>query len=478
MRDRLFSPVIKRSPHSRAFPALLFFSALAFFASCDGIFDFNSPPVTLPGDGDEETDLSADEGGSDDIKGDEPDDVRTDRHCSNDEDCEDDDPCTAQLCDTDAGLCLFPVRDRDDDGYADEECGGEDCDDMNWYIHPGAVEICDDDTDNDCDDRTDCEDTQCFGTEDCPCMEETEATCHDGLDNDCDGVKDCEDDDCVDICACVTDTEPCDEGLTCCSTGCCDTQSDIACCGGCGLACGGRDPVCDRGTCEECNQNWECDDDNPCTNDVCTEDSKCVNEPRPDGEACGSGNVCCDGECVECCWDTDCDDDNPCTLDACMEYSCASSTVADMTACPGGVCCGGVCRSGGECCTSDDCPGWCAGTARRCATVSPEQCETQDGCELYSGCGGGQPPCGSYGNESECFNCGCFWIGSPGSCMGFHDACESFEDEEICEDCGCGWGGGCNGTHAPCPSYSTSEECAGQLDCSWAARCSEYRCLD
>ena len=486
--------------NSRALTLVFFFSAIVSFSCCDGIFDFDSPPVTLPGDGDEETDMPADEGGLDDITGDEPDDVQPERQCANDEDCADDDPCTSQLCDTGTGTCLYPIRDRDEDGHADGDCGGEDCDDMNWYIHPGAIEICDDAADNDCDDRADCEDTQCFGTEDCPCMEETEATCHDGLDNDCDGIMDCEDDDCVDICACVTDREPCDEGLTCCSTGCCDTQNDVACCGGCGLACGGTRPVCDLGACIECRLNAECNDSNPCTDDLCTEDNLCENEPRADGDGCGSGRVCCDGECAgccdnddcyygrpicchgecrECCWDADCDDGNPCTQDTCSDYSCVSGPVADMASCAGGVCCNGVCRSGGECCTADDCPGGCGGAARTCAALSPDQCETQVGCSLMSGCGGDQPLCSSYTHESECFRCGCFWLGSPGSCMGFYDACESFEDEETCEGCGCEWGGGCHGTHAPCRSYETSAECAGQLGCDWNARCgSDYHCYE
>ena len=45
--------------------------------------------------------------------------------------------------------CSFAV-DYDGDGYVDHRCGGNDCDDENPYIHPGANETCDDD-DNNCD---------------------------------------------------------------------------------------------------------------------------------------------------------------------------------------------------------------------------------------------------------------------------------------------------------------------------------------
>lgn len=50
-------------------------------------------------------------------------------------------------------------HDRDDDGYE----RGEDCDDDDPAVHPGATEICDDHVDNDCDGFFDTADV-----EDCP----------------------------------------------------------------------------------------------------------------------------------------------------------------------------------------------------------------------------------------------------------------------------------------------------------------------
>ena len=41
--------------------------------------------------------------------------------------------------------------DRDGDGYRDERCGGQDCDDANSEVHPGAYDVCGDRVDNDCD---------------------------------------------------------------------------------------------------------------------------------------------------------------------------------------------------------------------------------------------------------------------------------------------------------------------------------------
>ena len=49
--------------------------------------------------------------------------------------------------------------DLDEDGYSSNsyECGGNDCDDFNPWINPGAEEICTDSVDNDCDGDTDME---------------------------------------------------------------------------------------------------------------------------------------------------------------------------------------------------------------------------------------------------------------------------------------------------------------------------------
>ncbi len=75
--------------------------------------------------------------------------------CTNpdDLDCDDADDCTADSCDTETG-CINALIDGDMDGYAAPTCTtaglmGDDCDDADDTVYPGAPELCDM-VDNDC----------------------------------------------------------------------------------------------------------------------------------------------------------------------------------------------------------------------------------------------------------------------------------------------------------------------------------------
>ncbi len=105
------------------------------------------------------------------------------------------------------GEVLFrSPADYDCDGYRPKDVGGDDCNDKDPNVHPGAVEICDNGIDDDCNGKTDYDDdtdddgdgvSKCQG--DCddtdrhvhPGAAETPANC--GKDNDCNGL--CDDDD-------------------------------------------------------------------------------------------------------------------------------------------------------------------------------------------------------------------------------------------------------------------------------------------
>jgi len=75
-----------------------------------------------------------------------------------------DDECDG-LADCDDPYCQAQV-DADGDGYLGGLCGS-DCNDSDPAIHPGAAEICDNGTDDDCSGFSDCEDTACVGTATC-----------------------------------------------------------------------------------------------------------------------------------------------------------------------------------------------------------------------------------------------------------------------------------------------------------------------
>jgi len=151
--------------------------------------------------------------------------------CRTDADCDNGDPCTSShTCQN--GICVHgdTDKDSDSDGYLDGECpGGNDCDDSDAGVHPGASEgppgdaTCTDGVDNDCDGQSDGAETGCM---DCT------------QDSDCDDGNVCTTDDCLPGGVCdnppVQDGTSCDDGDPCssqdnCQNGVCtsgDTDKD------------------------------------------------------------------------------------------------------------------------------------------------------------------------------------------------------------------------------------------------------------
>ena len=108
----------------------------------------------------------------------------TTRACAGGQTCDEVNDRCATACDVTA--------DGDGDGHVTVQCGGDDCDDADPSVHPGAPEYCYDGIDQDCDGK----DTACE------------------RDNDCDGYIDCEDSDCrrPGSCGCDGSEAACTDG--------------------------------------------------------------------------------------------------------------------------------------------------------------------------------------------------------------------------------------------------------------------------
>ncbi len=228
-------------------------------------------------------------------------------------------------------------NDVDGDGYglpASIICThtGEDCDDGDPDVNPGADEICDG-IDNNCaggvDEEpaasADCDNALfCDGAETCAggtCQAGTDPCPDDGLF--CTGVEGCDEegdlctatgDPCVDANPCTEDL--CDDVLDVCENPCAAVIWTDACCGD--AACT-AEPVCEVPSCdfdEDCDDGQWCNGAETCVDNLCALGA----DPCPDDGLFCNGAESCDEAGEQCLHDGDpCVDGNPCTDDLCDE---------------------------------------------------------------------------------------------------------------------------------------------------------------
>jgi len=201
--------------------------------------------------------------------------------CDDEIDNDDDD-----LIDCEDPDCML---DEDNDGYYSIPCG-DDCNDTNYDVNPGVVEICDE-IDNDCDDLIDEDFTYFLDFDDdgygnplisiVDCNEQPEGYVVDNTDcNDTDPdvnpghpeICDGKDNDCDDVIPSDESDVDGDNWMIC--EGDCD-DNDPQMYPGAEEVCDGKDNDCDSETDEDV---VDCDDDNCCTDDYCF-DSNCINDP-------------------------------------------------------------------------------------------------------------------------------------------------------------------------------------------------------
>jgi hypothetical protein len=296
--------------------------------------------------------------------------------------CDDGLSCTTDGCDPSgaggAGACAAVSPDRDVDGYSDVACTGNDCNDGDNTIYPGAPEGCNGRDDN-CDGGADegfacvlgaargCTVGSCSGSQTCQpgctwtaCTVAATESCN-GVDDNCNGVA--------------------DEGFGCvfgttrgCAVGACaGTQSCVPGCswGTCTVSatevCNGIDDDCDAFT----DEGFSCipGRTQPCTIGACAGTQTC-------SSSCGWGS--CVTSATESCngADDDCDgatdEDFTCRLGA--TQACSNSCGAGGTqSCQAGSCTWGCCNAGSEIC-GNSCDDDCDGSVNEGCTASGDNC--------------------------------------------------------------------------------------------------------
>jgi hypothetical protein len=227
--------------------------------------------------------------------------------------CDDANPCTLDLCHPFNGCqstALFGTQCDDGDACTLLDSCNElaecqpgdppDCDDLNSC----TTDSCDSSqgclnvpVDQSCSDVNAC-------TESDHCID---GTCT-GVEITCEDFNFCTTDNCLPNVGCVfaSNTLNCDDGDDC-----------------------SLNDTCVSGACVGLTDS--CDDGNPCTTETCGEGASClytvVMGPCDDSDACTAGDSCVEAECIPG-QAVDCDDDDPCTIDLCSDLTgCSHTTV-------------------------------------------------------------------------------------------------------------------------------------------------------
>jgi hypothetical protein len=306
-------------------------------------------------------------------------------------DCNDDNPCTADVCDSAQG-CVYTFNEAPcTDGDA---CTTSDFCQMGECM--GVLLACDD--------LNPCTDDTCDVNDGCVFAPNQKS---------CDDNNKCTiDDKCNDGVCTATQMKVCDDGNPCTTQTCdsqegCVSQFNQAFCDD-GDVCTSNDQ-CDQGECQ--GQLINCSDSNLCTDDECAPGVGCVhtnnNVACADGNLCTDDDQCTNGQCVGQSM-VNCADGDPCTLDSCLPLL---GCVNDLQP----VCCGdGVCSPGEGC----SCPAECA---------VAETCDGEDNdCNDVADDGLGTTTCGLGVCQHTVDNC----VG------GQSQLCDPFEGkkDEVCEN--------------------------------------------
>lgn len=421
------------------------------------------------------------------------------RLCQGDASCDDENPCTDDVCIPDVGCENQIVEGR----QCGDLCVGAECDAAGICVPTGQETVCSDDDNNSCTaemcdpdlgcvvtnlaDRSDCDDGDpCTIDDICiagVCESGSGVSCHDGnpctIDSctgngECNhapidgGAGSCEDGsactvgDYCDQGECVSGPGPIceDDGNPCtiedCVLGLGCTSIEVEDGESCedGDACTTND-VCRGGKCRA-GPPADCNDNNPCTNDGCDLELGCYNAPRvgacDDGSACTSASYCLDAVCTGTQF-VDCDDGNPCTIDTCDPVvGCKHDIISTGQSCDDGDPCtiGETCQFGAcvsstlqECDDGNECTASTCVPHQGCVHVPTEgSCEDGNRCTENDLCLNGTCIAGNSvdcDDENVCTRDGC----SPSTGCTHVPTSGSCDDGDICTGLGTCGGGEC-----------------------------------
>lgn len=355
---------------------------------------------------------------------------------------------------------------------------------------------CGDRVDNDCDEREDCDDTDCAGdTHCCKPNEIPEVSCSGGVDNDCDGLIDCEDPNCASSESCCSASGPevgtractdhvdndCDGVVDCDETSC---AAQSACCNASG-------DENDQSTCMD-GQDNDCDGKKDCADPDCAGVSECCTKSEPVELSCGDAkDNDCDGNAD--CRDTDCENlpictqckaseehesncsdlkDNDCDRDRdCLDPDCETSL----------ACCVATGPEQGEGACSDDKDNDCDGLT----DCKDNDCNTSMDCCQATGSESGDSAC-SDGKDNDCdglTDCDddacsnaqhcCVRTGDEVGTLACNDGIDNdCNNEKDCGDRKCGMQSSCcvaSGTETSQPNDGKDNDCNGAIDIAAAS---------
>jgi len=299
-------------------------------------------------------------------------------------DCDDQNLCTNDLCDSDTGCTYVIIEGECSDG--DPCTVGDHC--QLGACVPGTLQ--------DCNDGNPCTADSCGPSG--LCAHEPSGGLCDDL-NACTLGDHCEEGACTfDEMANCEDQNPCTNDACNQLVGCTHEHNNNACEDGdvCTLG-----DTCENGLCEP-GFELDCDDGNVCTDDSCDPAGGCLNQGNlddcDDGNACTDADKCEQGKCLPGA-PVDCDDGNPCTDDACDPGTGCTHThnTADCSdgdkctlddKCQQGACVGGGLQScdDGNLCTDDGCE-----PATGCTFIANDAvCDDLNACTLSDQCKQGQ----------------------------------------------------------------------------------------